>query len=346
MIKAFFWRREWVPYAYGGALVLFGCLYGQIHLALMLNEWNKSFFDLFGNPSNHTIDEFYQGILEYVVIIVLRVFVDVTATSFTRFYSFQWRKSLTSYYIPLWRRTDSQIEGASQRIQEDISRASKAVESIAWVVASALMTLVAFTPILWNLSRDVRIPTLEDIPGSLVWMAILTSGAGIVISWIIGTKLPEIDVEGQKIEANFRKVLVHGEKPSTRVRDEFERALWKIFAGLRTNNTRMILHNSYFDAWKYSYIRGSYIVPFLLMGPGVLAGVITIGDLMQARDAFAQVTDNLSVFIHNWNMVTEIRSIRWRLLDFEKEIIANPRTEVSETSETEELPEDVLENLK
>ena len=82
------------------------------------------------------------------------------------------------------------------------------------------------------------------------------------------------------------------------------------------------------------------------MGPGVLAGVITIGDLMQDRDAFAQVTDNLSVFIHNWNMVTEIRSIRWRLLDFEKEIIANPRTEVSETSEIEELPEDVLENLK
>ena len=346
MIRAFFWRREWAPYAYGGALVLFGCLYGQIHLALMLNVWNKRFFDLFGNPASHGLDIFYKGILEYLVVIALRVVVDVTATSFTRYYSFQWRKSLTAYYIPLWRGTDSQIEGASQRIQEDISRATKAVESIAWVIASALMTLVAFTPILWNLSRDVRIPTLEGIPGSLVWMAILVSGAGIVISWIIGSKLPEVEVEVQRIEANFRKVLVHGEKPGTRVRDEFERALWKIFAGVGRNNTRMILHNSYFDVWKYSYIRGSYILPFLLMGPGVLAGVVTIGELMQARDAFAQVTDNLSVFIHNWNMVTEIRSIRWRLLEFEKEIIANPRKEAFETSETEELPEDVLENLK
>jgi peptide/bleomycin uptake transporter len=345
MIKAFFWKREWALPAYGGALVLLGCLYGQIRLALMLNDWNKRFFDLFGNPESHTITEFYQGILEYLVIIILRVFVDVAATSFTRFYSFQWRKSLTAYYLPRWRLTETLIEGASQRIQEDISRASKAVEALAWVVASALLTLFAFTPILWTLSRDVRIPGLEDIPGSLVWIAILTSGAGIVISWLIGTKLPEIDVEAQKIEANFRKVLVHGEKSSTRMREEFERALWKIFAGLRANNLRLILHSSYFDCWKYAYIRGTYIVPFLLMGPGVLAGAITIGDLMQARDAFAQVTDNLSVFIHNWHMVTEIRSIRWRLVEFEQALLAAPRTDVPETFETDELPEDVLEHL-
>jgi peptide/bleomycin uptake transporter len=216
-----------------------------------------------------------------------------------------------------------------------------------WTVVSTLMTLVAFIPILWNLSRDVKIPGLEDIQGSLVWISFAASAAGFVISWIIGTKLPEIEYDGQKIEATFRKVLVYGESPKIRIRDEFETALLRIFAKLFTNNNRAILHNSYFDVWKYLYMKAMYILPFLLMGPGVIYGVITIGDLMQTVNAFEQVTSGLSVFIYNWPMVTELRSICRRLWEFERTIIENPRTEDSEAAkdaETDEaLPEEILE---
>ena len=137
-------------HAYGGSLVLFGCMYGQIHLAVMLNEWSKRFFDIFGNPLEHTMDDIYNRIVELTLIIVLRVGVDVAATSFTRLYTFQWREALTFYYLPLWCNTDIHVEGASQRIQEDISRAAKVVESMGWTVVSTLMTLVAFIPILWS----------------------------------------------------------------------------------------------------------------------------------------------------------------------------------------------------
>jgi ABC-type long-subunit fatty acid transport system fused permease/ATPase subunit len=47
MIKAFFGKRRWMPYAYGGAAVLLACMYGQIHIAVMLNTWHKRFYDLF-----------------------------------------------------------------------------------------------------------------------------------------------------------------------------------------------------------------------------------------------------------------------------------------------------------
>jgi peptide/bleomycin uptake transporter len=347
MIKSFFWSRRWMPYAYGGAVLLIGCMYGQIYLAVTLNEWNKRFFDLFGNASGHSIAEFYVGILEYLVISLLSILVGVAASGITRLYTFLWRKSLTFYDLPLWRKTDVQIEGASQRIQEDISRATKVIESMGWTVVSTLMTLVAFIPILWNLSRDVRIPGLEDIQGSLVWVSFAASAAGFAISWIIGTKLPEIEYDGQKIEAIFRKVLVYGESPKIRIRDEFETALSKIFTKLFVNNNRAILHNSYFDVWKYLYMKAMYILPFLLMGPGVIYGVTTIGDLMQTVNAFEQVTSGLSVFIYNWPMVTELRSICRRLWEFEKTIIENPRTEDSEavkSAETDEaLPEEILE---
>jgi peptide/bleomycin uptake transporter len=78
------------------------------------------------------------------------------------------------------------------------------------------------------------------------------------------------------------------------------------------------LHSSYFDVWKYSYMKGMDILPFLLLVSSVFAGAMTFGDLMQTKNAFSQVTDGFSVFINNWHMITEIRSIKRRLGEFEK----------------------------
>jgi ABC-type long-subunit fatty acid transport system fused permease/ATPase subunit len=65
MIKAFFWKRRWMPYAYGGAAVLLACMYGQIHIAVMLNTWHKRFYDLFEDVSRHALSDFYGALIEY-----------------------------------------------------------------------------------------------------------------------------------------------------------------------------------------------------------------------------------------------------------------------------------------
>jgi peptide/bleomycin uptake transporter len=317
MIKAFFWKRRWIPYAYGGAAVLLACMYGQIHIAVMLNTWHKRFYDLFEDVSRHSLSDFYGALIEYLIICGLSILVSVAASALTRVYTFWWREALTFFYIPLWRIVPANIEGASQRIQEDVYRAAKVIESLGWAIASTLMTLVAFVPILWHLSNDVRLPYLMDIPGSLVWVSFAASVGGFLISWVVGSKLPVVEYDAQKVEAVFRKVLVYGENHKTRVRDAFEAALRRLFRGTRINNNRLILHSSYFDVWKYSYMKGMDILPFLLLVSSVFAGAMTFGDLMQTKNAFSQVTDGFSVFINNWHMITEIRSIKRRLGEFE-----------------------------
>ena len=85
---------------------------------------------------------------------------------------------------------------------------AKIVESIGLQVVKANMTLIAFIPILWELSSNVTVPFLNNVSGSLVWVALVLSIGGILISWFVGIKLPGLEYNNQKVEAAFRKELV------------------------------------------------------------------------------------------------------------------------------------------
>ena len=103
---------------------------------------------------------------------------------FTRIYGLRWRESITFDYIPRWRNVEVEIEGASQRIQEDCNRFARILESLGLQAVRAIMTLIAFLPVLWTLSESVDIPVLRDYEGSLVWTALLVSIGGLVLSLI------------------------------------------------------------------------------------------------------------------------------------------------------------------
>jgi len=63
---------------------------------------------------------------------------------FTRIYGLRWREAITFNYIPRWQVVDQEIEGASQRIQEDCNRWARLIESLGLQVVRAVMTLIAF----------------------------------------------------------------------------------------------------------------------------------------------------------------------------------------------------------
>ena len=86
---------------------------------------------------------------------------------------------------------------------------AKIVESLGLQIVRAIMLLIAFLPILWGLSSNVVIPFFKDISGSLVWVSLVASLGGLIISWIVGIKLPGLEYNNQKVEAAFRKELVY-----------------------------------------------------------------------------------------------------------------------------------------
>ena len=154
---------------------------------------------------------------------------------------------------------------------------------------------------------------------------------GLVISWLVGIKLPGLEYNNQKVEAAFRKELVYGEddrknyvKPPT---------ILELFTGIKFNYHRLFLHYGYFDLWLIMYNQSMIIVPYILMGPGLFTGAMTLGILIQTSSAFREVQSSFSLFLQNWTRITELRSIYKRLNEFEKAIKYSSFPPVGERSQ-------------
>ena len=225
---------------------------------------------------------------------------------------------MTFKYLKFWRNCHSDIEGSSQRIQEDVYRFAKIMESLGVQVLKAFMTLIAFIPVLWELSKSVSLPYIKDINGSLVYIALLISIGGLIVSWFVGIKLPHLEYNNQKAEAAFRKELVYGE--DDKVKFCQPNIMLELFTGLKLNYYKLFLHYGYFNLWLISFSQILVIVPYIIMGNGLFSGFITLGVLVQASNAFSQVRESFSVFINNWTTITELRSVNKRLREFEKNI--------------------------
>ena len=348
MIKAFYASKEWALWAYGGLGLLLVSLFIQVQFTVAFNSWYGRFYNLLQTSDNYKdnaeegITLFYEHILSpsyiengfsgdpsFCIIVFPYIVLAVFTSWFTRMYGLRWRQAITFNYIPRWRSVKQEIEGASQRIQEDCNRFARIVESLGLQIVRAFMTLIAFIPILWSLSDSVQVPFLKDIDGSLVWVALTVSVGGIIISWFVGWYLPGLEYNNQKVEAAFRKDLVLGEDNKKDYAQPEK--LWELFIGIRFNYQRLYLHYGYFDGWMNFYDQLMIIVPYLVIGPGLFTGLITLGTVVQVSNAFQRVHGGFALFLHNWTTITELRSIWKRLNEFESNLTKYENINFGET---------------
>jgi len=315
MLKSFFLKKKWLLWSWGGSLLLTFSLLVQVTITVQINQWYKGFYDVLQKPMEYSIAVFWDKIFEFTYLALPYVVLATFTAYFTRLFAFRWREAITFDYIPVWTDGNIIVEGSAQRIQEDTMRFAKIVESLGLQIVRAIMTLIAFTPILWSLSDKVIISFFKDIPGSLVWVAFATSMGSLLISWLVGWKLPGLEYNNQKVEAKFRKELVYGEDHrDTHARPD---TIFELFTGLKFNYHRLYLHYGYFDIWVNIYDQFMVIVPYLVMAPGLFTGAITLGFVIQVSNAFQRVHGSFSLFTHNWTTITELRSIYKRLKEFE-----------------------------
>jgi len=315
MLRSFFLNKKWLWWSWGGGLLLALSLLIQVTITVKINQWYKGFYDVLQKPMEYSISVFWDKIFEFTYLALPYVVLATFTAYFTRLYAFRWREAITFDYMPLWTSGNAKVEGSAQRLQEDTMRFAKIVESLGLQVVRAIMTLIAFTPILWSLSDKVIVPVFKDIPGSLVWVALATSLGSMLISWFVGWKLPGLEYNNQKVEAKFRKELVYGEDDRTTYAKP--ETILELFTGIKFNYHRLYLHYGYFDIWVNIYDQFMVIVPYLVMAPGLFTGAITLGFVIQVSNAFQRVHGSFSLFTQNWTTITELRSIHKRLKEFE-----------------------------
>jgi peptide/bleomycin uptake transporter len=291
----------------------------QSYLGLLFNSWYKVFYNALENKNYEdfldsfiqlgTFDIFHISTWGFTPLAVLSILLFALTQFIGQTFSFRWRESITKDYLPRWKGIFTDIEGASQRLQEDTKKFAWLTWTLGQGVIKSIMTLVFFLPILWNLSEGF------DIPGYLVWVSLILSVGGLAISAFIGRKLPMLEYKNQQTEATFRKSLVHCEDNRDAVSDA---VLEMQFGKLKANYMRLYHQYKYYSLWEGLYYQMAVIVPFISVAPQFFAGTISLGVLMQVGNAFGKVHESFSYFVDNFMIVTELRSVQIRLREFEE----------------------------
>ena len=331
MFRAFFLDRRWFGWSIlGSALILFVNWY-QVELDVQINEWFGGFYNLIqkalGQPNAVTSDEYMGHLMTFGKIAGTYVLIAVISEFFTKHYVFRWRMAMNEYYMSHWN-TVRHIEGASQRVQEDTMRFARIVESLGVSFMHSVLTLVAFLPILWDLSSKVtELPWVGQVSHALIYVAILSALAGTVLLAAVGFKLPGLEYENQRVEAAYRKELVHGEDDADRAGPPTVKAL---FENVRTNYFRLFFHYMYFDVAKWSYLQFAVLVPYIALAPTIVAGALTLGTMQQIVRAFGRVENSFQYLVNSWSTIVELISVFKRLRAFEAQIHAAERLSASD----------------
>ena len=314
----FYKRNEWYWWSVVGSAALFLATYSQVQLSAFINDWQGGFFNVLqqalSEPGSVPPETYWPYVITLMAVLLPNIIFLVFLAFFNSHYVFRWRKAMTSYYMQYWPKVRT-VEGAAQRVQEDTMRFASIVEDLGTSFLDSLLTLVVFLPILWGLSANItELPFFGEVPGSLVWVALVVAAFGTALLWIVGIRLPGLNFENQKVEAALRKELVYGEDVENRAEPATFREL---FANVQKNYFRLYFHYTYFNLARYAYLQVAGYVPLLTLSPSILAGTITLGVYQQVQQAFGQVASSFQFFARAWTTIVELQSIYMRLHKFE-----------------------------
>ena len=157
-------------------------------------RWYAPFYDLIqsalATPHKVSINQFYQEIGVFLGIAIIAVIIGVMNNFFVSHYVFRWRTAMNEHYMAHWQHL-RHIEGAAQRVQEDTMRFASTLEDMGVSFINAVMTLIAFLPVLVTLSEHVPdLPIVGHLPYGTVIAAIVWSLMGTGLLAVVGIKLP------------------------------------------------------------------------------------------------------------------------------------------------------------
>ncbi|MFG0516435.1 peptide antibiotic transporter SbmA [Kluyvera intermedia] len=304
----------------GTALIIFVTWF-MVEVGVAINAWYAPFYDLIqtalASPNKVSINQFYQEIGIFLGIALIAVVIGVLNNFFVSHYVFRWRTAMNEYYTAHWQQL-RHIEGAAQRVQEDTMRFASTLEDMGTSFINAIMTLIAFLPVLVTLSAHVpNLPIIGHVPYGLVIAAIVWSLMGTGLLAVVGIKLPGLNFKNQRVEAAYRKELVYGEDDANRATPP---TLRELFSAVRQNYFRLYFHYMYFNIARILYLQVDNVFGLLLLFPSIVAGTITLGLMTQITNVFGQVRGSFQYLISSWTTLVELMSIYKRLRSFEREL--------------------------
>jgi putative ATP-binding cassette transporter len=347
---SFFIGRVWAlakPYfasnekwkARGLLLAIVALNLALVYMAVLFNDWNKLFYDALQDKNANVfwtqLGRFSYLAFAFIVIAVYRFYL-------TQLLEMRWRAWMTAHYLQRWltghafyrmelARFSSPDTSAhmpdnpDQRIAEDINQFTALSISLSMGLLNSVVTLASFVGILWGLSGGFAVSVAGsefNIPGFMVWMALLYCAAGSAISHWIGRPQIALNFVQQKVEADFRHHLIRVREYSESIALDKGEGVEEQQLGSRFDrvlaNYLQLLKAQKNLVWFTSFFgQAAVVFPFVVAAPRFFSGAIQLGELMQISSAFGQVQGALSSFVDNYSSLATWRATTDRLTSFD-----------------------------
>ncbi|MFU6377180.1 ABC transporter ATP-binding protein/permease [Metapseudomonas otitidis] len=317
-------KRSWKPLLVFTLLLVMALF--SVRMNVLFSFWYNGFYSAL-QGLDQTAFWYFLGI--FAVLAAIHVLRALFNYYLTQAFNIRWRVWLTERLTGDWMNGDAYYRGQfldepvdnpDQRIELDVNAFVTGSVSLALGAVSALVSLVAFTGILWGLSAPLTVGGVE-IPRAMVFAVYIYV---IIATWIafrLGRPLIRLNFLNEKLTANFRYALMrlreYAENVAFYQGTAIERGtLLGRFSALIGNVWAMVYRSLKFDGFNLVVSQVAVVFPFILQAPRFFSGAIKLGDVMQTSQAFGQVQDSLSFFRTSYDTFAQYRATLDRLTGF------------------------------
>ncbi len=305
-----------------------------VAITVLINEWNARFYNAL---QDRNWSEFVYQLGYFCVLAAAFILLAVYQLYLNQWLQIRWRRWLTAAYLDHWlaganhyrmQLLGDAADNPDQRIAEDITQFVQLTLTIGLQLLNSCVTLGSFMVILWSLSAAAPLHlfgTTFDIPGYLLWAALIYAVLGTALTHWIGRPLIALNFQQQRYEADFRFNLVRVRENSEQIalldgeRAETDRLLLR-FGAVVGNWYAIMTRQKRLTFFTAGYAQASVVFPFVMVSPAYFAGVVQLGGLMQTANAFGQVQSALSVFVTLYTSLAESRAVVERLAGFDRSV--------------------------
>lgn len=301
-----------------------------VGIAVLINRWNNVFYNAL---QERDWNAFVYQLGYFCVLATAFIVLKVYQLYLNQWLQMRWRRWMTRDYLQHWLADSTHYrmqllgeaaDNPDQRIAEDIQLFVMRTLRLGLGLLNSVVTILSFVVILWGLSQDAPLTLFGvalDIPGYLVWAALIYSVLGTLFTHLIGRPLIRLIFTQQRYEADFRFNLVRARENSEQIallggeQAESGRLLQR-FQNVVMNWFDIMSRQKRLTFFTAGFEQVSVVFPFIVVSPAYFAGTVQLGALMQTASAFGSVQGAMSFFVTAYGELAEWGAVIQRLTGF------------------------------
>lgn len=316
--------RTLQPIIYFVIIVFFNLL--SVRLDILFSEWYKAMYNALQKMEESI---FWIQMIVFCVLATVHMANVLLTYYLTQRFTIQWRTWLNEQMVEKWTNNQAyyktqyvynQLDNPDQRIQQDVQSYVSSSINFATGVISAVVSIVAFTIILWGLAGPMTIAGIT-ISHAMVYFVFLYVLVTSVFAFKIGRPLINLNFANERLTANYRYSLIRIKEYAESIAffrgEKMEKSvLFQQFDRIIQNVWQMVFRTLKLSGFNFVVSQVSVIFPFIIQASRYFSKQIELGDLIQTAQAFGKVQSALSFFRNSYDDFAGYRAVLDRLTGF------------------------------